>query len=193
MVMISSDGLEGFSLRGLAKSLGVDPAAIYRHVDDVDDLLREVADLALEPVIRRFATTDDPRDDVRRLLTRLRSLLLSSGVARLSAAGPTRLTNELQITEIMLESFARCGLTGAQAVRAYHVLIEYAVGSAALDAPLAASGSERAATYRRWRADYSAVDPEQYPAIRAHARQLYPSSDVVFRTGLDALIAQLLG
>jgi AcrR family transcriptional regulator len=190
--LIGTEGLASFSLRSLAKSLGVDPASIYRHYENLDDLLREVADLALTPVTQKFNTTDDPRDDVRRLLTRLRHVLLTSGVARLNAAGPSRHENELRITEVMLGSFKKLGLPTKDAVMAYHVLIEYTVGSASLDAPLASSSAERHDTYKRWRTDYKSVDAAEYPAIAAHASRLYPSSDKVFTTGLDALLAQLL-
>ena len=190
--LIGNDGLESFSLRSLAKSLGVDPAAIYRHYENLDDVLREVADLALNPVTQKFHTSHNPRDDVRRLLIRLRHVLLTSGVARLNVAGPSRHENELRITEVMLGSFKQLGLSTKDAVMAYHVLIEYTVGSASLDAPLASSSTERQDTYKRWRTDYKTVDAEQYPAIAAHASRLYPSSERVFTTGLDALLDQLL-
>jgi AcrR family transcriptional regulator len=190
--IIGSDGLAAFSLRSVAKSLGVDPAAIYRHYENVDDLLRDVADLALAPVTEKFVTSADPRDDVRRLLLRLRNVLLSSGVARLNVSGPSRHSNELRITEVMLTSFAKLGLSSKDAVMAYHVLIEFTVGSASLDAPLASSPADRRDTYKRWRTDYRTVDAETYPAIAAHASLLYPSSEKVFATGLEALLNQLL-
>jgi AcrR family transcriptional regulator len=190
--LVGRDGLASFSLRAVAKELGVDPAAIYRHYDNLDDLLREVADVALTPVTQKFSTTDDSRDDVRRLLTRLRHVLLTSGVARLNVAGPSRHENELRITEVMLASFQQLGLSAKDAVMAYHVLIEYTVGSASLDAPLAGSSTQRMDTYKRWRTDYKSVDARTYPAIAAHASRLYPSSDKVFATGLDALLTQLL-
>ena len=186
--IIGSDGLGAFSLRSLAKTLGVDPAAIYRHYENLDDLLRDVADLALAPVTEKFVTSADPLDDVRRL----RHVLLSSGVARLNVSGPSRHSNELQITEVMLTSFAKLGLSSKDAVMAYHVLIEFTVGSASLDAPLASSPADRRDTYKRWRTDYKTVDAKTYPAIAAHASRLYPSSERVFATGLDALLNQLL-
>lgn len=190
--MMAESGADAFSLRALAKRLGVDPAAIYRHYEDLDDLLREVGDRALAPATQRFQTSDDPVGDIRRLLLRLRNVQLASGVARLTSAGPTRYANELRITEVILDSCARLGLDEKRAVLVYHVLIEYTIGSATLDAPLAESREKRAQAYKRWRADYATVDRDAYPAIRAHARYLYPSAERVFETGLDALLAQLL-
>jgi AcrR family transcriptional regulator len=191
--MIADSGTEKFSLRALAKRLGVDPAAIYRHYADLEELLRAVGDLGLAPAVARFSTSDDPSNDARRLLLRLRRALLSSGTAaQFTMVGPTRLENELQITEILLDALQRGGCSTDEAVLAYHCLIEFTVGSAALDAPLSSAKAVRQETYRRWRSDYLALDPTEYPAIRAHAKRLYPSSDAVFEIGLDALLAQFL-
>ena len=192
--MLAASGMERFSLRALAKRLEVDPAAIYRHYADLEELLRAVGDLGLAPVVARFSTTDDPADDARRLLLRLRRALLASGTAaQFTMVGPTRLENEVRITEILLDALERSGCSVDEAVIGYHCLIEYTVGSAALDAPLSSAKAVRQETYRRWRSDYLALDAEAFPAIHAHARRLYPSSDAVFEAGLGALIAQFLG
>jgi len=183
-----------FSLRALGDRLGVDATAIYRHFHDKDDLLREVGDRALAPVTRGFTTSADARDDIRRMCTRLRKTMLRSQVAlTLTAFGPTRRGNELRITEVMLDALSRCGLSEEETVMAYHVLIEYTIGSATLDGPLAAPGADRRGTYRTWRADYAGLPVEQYPTSVRMAQKLYPSSDVVFAAGLDALIAGLTG
>ena len=121
-----------------------------------------------------------------------RALLKNPVALQLTQTGPTRYPNELRITEVLLDAFDRAGMERDDAVLAYHVLIEYTVGSAALDAPLAVSSQLRRETYRRWRADYAKLPADEYPAIRSHAAHLYPSSDTVFQTGLDALIAQLM-
>lgn len=192
--MLADTDAATFSLRALGDRLGVDATAIYRHFHDKDDLLREVGDRALAPVTRGFATSSDARDDIRRMCTRLRKTMLRSQVAlTLTAFGPTRRGNELRITEVMLDALSRCGLSEEETVIAYHVLIEYTIGSATLDGPLAAPGADRRGTYRTWRADYAGLPVEQYPTSVRMAHKLYPSSDVVFAAGLDALIAGLTG
>ena len=190
--MITAEGIQAFSLRAVAKKLGVDPAALYRYYDDLEDLLMQVGDLALAPVAKGFVISDDPRDDAYRLLVRLRKVVLSNGAAQITASGPTRHANELLITEILLDAFDRLGMDPADAAMAYHVLIEYTIGSAVLDAPLAAQKSVRTETYKKWRADYAYLDKDTYPVSRAHAKYLYPGSDKVFLTGLEALIDALL-
>ena len=182
-----------FSLRALGERLGVDATAFYRHFVDKDDLLRELGDRSLAPATRGFKATDDPRDDIRRMCTGLRRTLLSNQVGlSITSLGPTRRTNELKITEVLLDALMRAGLDTDRAAMVYHVFIEYTVGSAALDAPLAAIGAQRSATYRQWRADYQKLAPNDYPAISATFRSLYPSSDLVFEEGLEALIGALV-
>ena len=180
-------------MRALGERLGVDATAVYRHFADKDDLMRAVGDRALSPATKGFTSTGNPADDVRRMCTGIRKALLRNQVGLIiTSAGPTRNANELRITEVMLDAFLRAGMHPDDAARAYHVLIEYTVGSASLDAPLSRSAKERRETYESWRRDYRALPAQEYPAIHELVGHLYPSSDDVFATGLNALIAQLM-
>lgn len=191
--LLAETDADSFSMRALAERLGVDPAAFYRHYADKDELLREVGDRSLNAATKGFTTTDDPADDIRRMCLGLRKALLRNPVAlRITSTGPTRYPNELRITEVMLDAFERAQMDRDDAVMAYHVFIEFTVGSAALDAPLSLSTQERRETYKRWRSDYAKLPVSEYPAIRRHSSALYPSSDRVFETGLTALIAQIM-
>lgn len=180
-------------MRALGDKLGVDPTAVYRHFADRDDLLREVGDRALSPVVDGFEPTSDPSRDIAALCIRLRSTLIANPIGlQITAQGPTRRHNELLITEIILSSLKRSGLSVPKAVIAYHTIIEHTLGSAWLDAPLAQAGDNRSETYTSWRNDYFELDPELYPATRAAAGELYPASELVFESGLDALIRGLV-
>lgn len=189
LAMLTEQPAASLSLRDLGEFLGVDPTAVYRHFTDKDDLLREVGDRALAPAIRGLDPTDDPKEDLVRLCLALRRTLLRSPVAlNLTSIGPTRHRNELRITEVMLDALLRAGLAEDDAVVGYHVLIEYTLGSALLDAPLAAQGRGRTQTYRQWRSDYAALASQDYPASVRLAKRLYPPSDQVFQVGLRTLI-----
>lgn len=190
--LVAETGEADFTLRELGSRLEVDATAVYRHFADKDDLLREVGDRSLIPVTRGFTSSNDPADDIRRLCIRLRSALIKSPVSlSIVATGPTRRRNELLITEVVVGALRRMGLGNSRAVIAYHSIIEYTLGSAWLDAPLAARGARRSATYRAWRRDYASLDPSDFTNTVAVASELYPSSDAVFRAGLDALITGL--
>ncbi len=191
--LVADSGVATFSMRALGDKLGVDPTAVYRHFTNRDDLLREVGDRALIPVVEGFEPTSDPRKDITDLCIRLRSTLIANPIGlQITAQGPTRHYNELQITEIILGSLERAGLSIADAVIAYHTIIEHTLGSAWLDAPLAQAADLRAETYLAWRNDYFKLDPALYPATRAAAGELYPASELVFESGLDALINGLV-
>ena len=64
--IVAADGLDGLSLRRVAKVLGVTAPALYAHVDDKLDLLRAVAELEFEHLAARFddIETADPVERV---------------------------------------------------------------------------------------------------------------------------------
>jgi hypothetical protein len=123
-----------------------------------------------------------------------RAQLRQPKLAALVRSAPTRLGNELAITEALLRELRRGGFRAPGAVKAYHSLIELTVGSAAIDAPLAAQPvGAREATYRGWRTDYRSLDPAAFPAINAVAPLLYQgSADERFEDALDLLLAGLV-
>lgn len=59
--------MAGTSLRKVARELGVTAPALYAHVDDREDVLRSVADDALQELARRFDEIDvgDPIAQIR--------------------------------------------------------------------------------------------------------------------------------
>lgn len=190
--LLAETGTGEFTLRALGDRLGVDATAVYRHFADKDDLLLEIGDRSLAPVTHGFRSTADPISDIRRLCLRLRATLITSPITlSIVAAGPTRRENELHITEIVLAALERAGLSPRRAAVAYHALIEYTLGSAWLDAPLASAGADRAKTYERWRSDYARLDATSFPSTVTTAKDLYPSSNSVFEAGLDALLSGL--
>jgi AcrR family transcriptional regulator len=160
------EGAEHVTVRAIGEELGCDPTALYRHFRNVDELHRAVGDRFLGAVDVTPRPREAWRAAVRRLCIELRQAQV--GRPRLATfvhAAPTRLANELAITEAILRELRKGGFKPTAAARAYHSLVELTVGSAAIDAPLAdLPTSVRNATYRRWRNDYSALDAAQFPA-----------------------------
>ena len=58
--LIAEEGIEGFSLRGLARRLGVRSASLYNHVSSLDDLIARVARRAMDQMneVLRCAVAD---------------------------------------------------------------------------------------------------------------------------------------
>jgi len=192
--LVGEHGAEALSARRLGETLGCDPSALYRHFSDMGELQREVGDHFLAAVRTDARGGESWETAVRRVCVELRTVQLRQPrLAALVRAAPTRLTNELRITEALLRELARAGFTPAAAAAAYHSLIELTVGSAAIDAELAAEpAGMRRRTYAAWRRHYAALDPAEFPHAVAIADHLYEgTADDRFRTALDALLAGL--
>jgi len=192
--LIGEHGAEALSARRLGEALGCDPSALYRHFADMGELQREVGDHFLADVRVGARDSESWESAVRRICIQLRAVQLRQPrLAALVRGAPTRLTNELRITEALLRELARGGFGPAEAAMAYHSLVELTVGSAAIDAELAAQPTAaRRSTYLQWREHYASLDPAEFPHATAIADHLYEgTADDRFRTALDALLAGL--
>ena len=173
--LIAEHGAEALSARRLGEALGCDPSALYRHFADMGELKRDVGDYFLAAVRVDARADESWYAVVRRICIELRTVQLQQPrLAALVRAAPTRLTNELRITEALLRELSRGGYAGGAAAGAYHSLIELTVGSAAIDAELAAQpATARRNTYRQWRQHYAALDPAEFPHAVAISVHLY--------------------
>jgi hypothetical protein len=114
------------------------------------------------------------------------------GAARVMSFGPSRMRNERALTETLLALLTETGLPDDEVVRAYHALIEFTVGSTAIDTvDSAGSPAEVDARHRTWRADYLVAPPDRYPHTTRLAASMYPSQHDQFAFGLDLMIGGL--
>lgn len=194
--VLETQGADALTVRSLGEELDMHATAFYRYFRDKEELLRGVADLILGEVIEDLPTVNLAERGhalaaARVLTTRLRRVLVARpAAAEVLAQGPSRQPNELTFTEMLLGVLRAAGLDDVAATSIYHVLVEYAVGSARIDAPLANEGDrEREAVYRRWRADYLALSAAEYPNATSLAPHMYAGADAQFERGLDLLFA----
>lgn len=59
VALVRDHGVDGFSLRAAARAAGVDPAAVYRHFADRDDLMRAVAAAGFAELAARMTAGTD--------------------------------------------------------------------------------------------------------------------------------------
>ena len=192
--LVVEHGADALSARRLGEAIGCDPSALYRHYSNMDDLQREVGDHFLAAVRVTTKRGETWHAAVHRICVELRAVQLRQPrLAALVRAAPTRLANELRITEALLRELRRGGFEPAAAAAAYHSLIELTVGAAAIDATLAAeSPANRRRAYGDWRLHYSALDATDFPNAVAVAGHLYEgSADDRFEFALEALLAGL--
>lgn len=192
--LVEEHGAEALSARRLGDALGCDPSALYRHFANMDEVQREVGDRFLGAVHVATRRNEVWSVAVRRICIELRSVQLQQPrLAALVRAAPTRLRNELRITEALLRELRRGGFTDDAAAAAYHSLIELTVGAAAIDATLAAEpAADRRRAYREWRQSYASLDPAEFPNAVAVAGHLYDgTADHRFEWALDTLLEGL--
>src|SRR5690625_1163267 len=78
--LLNEDGLEGVTLRKLAKRLKVQPSALYWHVDNKEALINEMAEAILQTVFPTYLPQDENgrwQDGLIEVFRRLRKALLS--------------------------------------------------------------------------------------------------------------------
>jgi TetR/AcrR family transcriptional regulator, tetracycline repressor protein len=187
--LLETGGVDAVTTRTVGDALGVHPTALYRHFRDMDELIREAADHILEGLVDPLPHGSDELAVVYDLCLRLRNTLMSHpGAASGVASGPSRMPHERVFTERILDLLCRAGLPDEHAVMGYHALIEFTVGSSAIDAAGPDSEGDEDARHRAWRADYLAAPPDDFPVTVRVASRLYPSQDAQFEYGLSTLI-----
>ncbi|MGW6548078.1 TetR/AcrR family transcriptional regulator [Streptomyces massasporeus] len=145
LAVIDRDGLAGLSMRSVAKELGMSTMALYRYVDDREELERLVVDLVLDTV-----DTEAPgpaghwHDRVEVLVRRLRDAVAAHPeIVPLTVAHRHRSLAGLRWSESVLGVLAEAGFDGVQRVLALRGLLGYVIGAIQLEhlGPLSGEGT----------------------------------------------------
>jgi TetR/AcrR family transcriptional regulator, tetracycline repressor protein len=162
---IDNKGLESFSLRDLARTLGVYPRAIYWHVRNRNDLLSGMVVFALRDIYPP-TTSSDWKGWLRKLFYQYRSAIQRHpniapliGASILSGGGFGADT-----IEIILTVLSKAGFEGEQLVEAYNVVVAAQVGFVTLE--LAALPLEDIVSWAsEYRKQIGTVDVLRYPVL----------------------------
>ncbi len=169
---IDDNGLDSFSLRILARRLGVYPTAIAWHVDSRSQLLADVAALAMADILPPGFPVSW-QSYLRSLFQRFREAIRRHpNVAPL--IGTQLVANrgvDLDFVERLLATLAHAGFTGPRLVSAYNAVIAALVGFTTQEfAPIPADET------RAWQADVrarlKAVEPFTHPILAANMKLL---------------------
>ena len=126
---IDRSGLENFSLRSLAKSLGIFPTAVAWHVSDRSQLLADVVQLVLED-ISPPGFHDSWQGYLTQVFHRFRAALRRhpNCAPLIGAQLVGNAAIDLEFIERLLAALAHAGLSGARLVAAYNTVIAAMVG-----------------------------------------------------------------
>ena len=183
--MLSKGGEDGFSVRKLGQSVGVDPMTVLHHFGSKDELLRHVADHALTTV-KLPRPSEDWRGDLIKVAGAYRELAnrhprLFHLHFRYHATGPI----DHASSEVVYRAMRRVGLSDADAAGLGLAFYAFVLGFALAEA----EGLLRPIS-KEDEAELSALDPEDCAATLA----LVPAfktldRDAAFDVAIDAFIA----
>lgn len=139
---VRAGGFEKMTIRSLATDLQVSPMALYRHVQDKDDLLAEVVDRLFARRWKPRAAAADSREWITEAAERFRDFLIHEPAALyLYLKQPVVSRTAILRMQMMLDVLRNTGLDESGARRVYAILHTYTIGFAALEASRARSAN----------------------------------------------------
>jgi AcrR family transcriptional regulator len=186
LAVIDREGLSGLSMRAVAQELGLSTMALYRYVDDREELERLVVELVLGAVDSEPPAPNAPwRERIQVMVSRLRDTVSAHpSVVPLTLTHRHRSRAGLRWSETVLAILTEAGFEGAQRVIALRSLLGYVIGAIQMEhlGPLSGAGTVA----------ISALSPDEFPYMAEtarHARNV--SADEEFLGGLAVLLRGL--
>ncbi|MET9966659.1 TetR/AcrR family transcriptional regulator [Streptomyces sp. NPDC006356] len=183
--LLEKDGAAGLSMRKLANELGKAPAAVYRHVSDKGELMS----LLFDEVSREFVfpeAGDDPRREILQAVESAHRVMEQHGWIVTAMLDGTLLTpNSLRLSQFILDSMIRHGLSDVQAARLHVAIWQYVLGHL-----LVAQSKGWRLLPRSYKGfTHTGGNPEEYPTVRRIAPVMNELSDRErFSAGLRVLV-----
>ena len=185
--MIDREGLESFSIRGLAKSLGVYPTAVTWYLPSRREILAEVVELVTHD-LSPAQFYESWQEYLRLVFRKFRSAIrrhphMAQLIGTHLIANPAV---DLEFVERMLSALSHAGFGGTRLVAAYNTAIVSMVGFATQEfGPIPEEGTEI------WREDIRArlksVTAESFPVLAQHMSLLQNKAFIVrWQNGTNA-------
>jgi AcrR family transcriptional regulator len=184
LAVLDRDGAAGLTMRAVAGELGMSTMALYRYVEDRDQLELLVVESVLGTVDTSMPADPEWTDKIKTLVDRVRIEVESHpAVVPLLLRQRHRAVGSLRWSETVAEILRAAAFDGTRRVVALRGLLSYIVGALQLEhyGPLSGPGTVTIAGLSR-----------EFPVMAdtgAHARTL--SRDDEFRGGLDLLLSGL--
>jgi AcrR family transcriptional regulator len=188
------DGAAGLTMRRLGEELKVDATTLYRLFRDKDELLLAVYDHATAVELEEIGEVPEGehwQDTLRRIADRIwATAVRSPAIAALTFARTTGGPAERRMVELILETFARSGLSREATVRYYRAFADATLGLAGQVAVLATLDPEiQAKDAASWTRIYAHLPDGEYPTARAHITEL---TGIDRRTIYDLVVEAVL-
>ncbi|ANZ20842.1 TetR/AcrR family transcriptional regulator [Streptomyces noursei] len=174
--LLRTSDAESFSVRKLAATLGTDSSSLYRHFRSKTELLRAVADRILAAAMDGYRPEGDWKQRITALALRLREafgqqpqLAVVWGRYASSGAG-SRL-----VMEEVLQALRASGLPDEEIPARYHRIVILLAALIASEAGISSlTTEEHEQGMELFRVAVLGADPERFPALAHHARDIRP-------------------
>jgi AcrR family transcriptional regulator len=133
VALLDEGGVDRLTMRGLAQRLQVSATALYWHVTSREDVLDLAFDHIFEQVHIPECSSEWTRD-VEQLVLGWHAAMLQHPWSPSLVGRPMLGPNVLARTEFLQAALARGGLTGHSLAVATHLLANYAIGAALVEA-----------------------------------------------------------
>jgi len=180
LALIDAKGYANFSLRDVARELGVYPTAIYWYVTSRDELLVEVITRALGDLIPGPLPAGRWRDWLKELFHRYRR-----AVARHPNVAPllgSQIISNASMNPVMVEAVLRtllsAGFKSEELIHVYNTVITAMVGFVTLE--FAGHGAdERDEWEDRLRVRFEELDRDEFPLLTANMTRMSNQAFIV--------------
>lgn len=190
--LAAQPGVTSVSFRELGAHLGVDATAFYRHFRNKDELTNALLEeLTGRGLARITAPPEQWRDRLRQLAAGAlaefdRYPAIGVHAIAMTTHGPA----EAAAIEIMLDAFARAGLSGADLVRHYALLAVHVLAGGSNMARARIERNSPSGTPDTWLDGPILVDPREFPLVASLGTELAQISDIdIFDAGVEMIIA----
>jgi AcrR family transcriptional regulator len=194
LALADASGVEGLTMRRLAKEVGVEAMSLYNHVANKDDLLNGLVDLVFEE-IEPPSPDDDWRTAMRRRALSTREALRRHPWAiGLMEARSTPGPANIALHEAVLQCLREAGFSLEETVHAYNVQDSYIYGFALQERELPTSFEDPAVSAevaeRQIRATAATADryPYIFEMVAGHIAKSGFDYAKEFEFGLDLIL-----
>jgi AcrR family transcriptional regulator len=191
--LLDQEGLEGFSMRKLGASLGVEAMSLYNHIESKRAVFDGVIELLIVQAPLSVPSDATPREELWAFAHAFRDVLRAHPrVLPLVATSPLRTQASLAMLDHLLEILHQAKITSVQSIYALQCLVGFIVGHTLLGTGTQAvaglePGPNGPTVWQHFPAD-------QYPRLHTLLPEIAQwNADQEFDFGLQALFQSLFG
>ncbi|MES9766721.1 TetR/AcrR family transcriptional regulator [Bacillus altitudinis] len=187
--LLKEHGIEGMSMRKVAKALDTGPASLYVYVNNVQELSTYVLDYGLGQMVYPDSKDSTWKEQLFDLLHTYFLLLFEKpGLAEISLSTIPQGTNFLQLTEHLLAALHEGGIKSTSAAWGVDLLLLYVSSVAYEKVSWKKQGSSQISDTKK---AFLQADKTQFPFIHRVKEEMFAGDTVSmerFRWGIDVIL-----